>query len=205
MKLHHNSKDITGQRFGRLIALNPLRSLHGKVRWLFRCDCGRHHEAVGTSVTSGDTVSCGCHRRRRGGQSNRKVYHAWYNMHQRCSNPQDKSFEHYGGRGIRVCDRWQSFDAFLEDMGHPAKGESLDRIDVNGDYTPSNCRWATPRVQANNRTNNRVITFQAQSLTLTQWADRLGLTVDCLWRRLHSGKAVERALTCHPLNEPYEH
>lgn len=204
MKLHHNARDITGQRFGKLTALRPVQSHRGKLRWLFLCDCGRHHEAVGTSVTSGDVVSCGCYRSRLGGRPNRKAYHSWYNMHQRCSNPQDKSFQHYGERGIRVCDRWRSFSAFLEDMGRPSKGESLDRIDVDGDYEPSNCRWATPGTQANNKTNNRVIIFRAQSLTLAQWAERLGLTVSCLWRRLHSGMPIERALTCHPLKEPCE-
>lgn len=125
-------------------------------------------------------------------------------MHQRCANPQDHSFKHYGGRGIRVCDRWQSFDAFLEDMGRPAAHESLDRIDVNGDYAPENCRWATPRVQANNKTNNRTITLGDKSLTVSQWADLLGLTYGCLWRRLRSSESIERALTCHPRNEPCE-
>lgn len=205
MKLHRNARNLAGRKFGKLVAIKPLRSQRGKVRWLFLCDCGRQHEAVGTSVTSGDVVSCGCHRSRRGGPSNRKAYHAWYGMQQRCFNPRDKSFLLYGGRGIRVCDRWRDFNAFLEDMGRPAEDESLDRIDVNGDYAPSNCRWATSRVQANNRTNNRIITFGDQSLTLAQWAEQLELTVGCLWRRLHRGKAIERALICHPLNGPCEH
>jgi hypothetical protein len=151
-KLHGLTKDITGQRFGRLVAIG-LHS-HGKNnRWKFRCDCGAETVAIISDVRSGNTQSCGClgiaSRIRHGDarQSRRSPeYSSWYAMIGRCENPKNISFKNYGGRGIKVCAAWRGdFTAFLNDLGRkPSPEMSLDRYpNPDGDYEPGNVRWAT--------------------------------------------------------------
>lgn len=168
---------ISGQRFGRLVAVSDAgRDKHGKRVWKFRCDCGNDHIAVGSSVTRGKTQSCGCAKpevaRANGRAGSAKVaasktrhgrsvgkttyyipeYGIWKSMRQRCLNPRSKDFPAYGGRGIRVCERWSDFANFISDMGErPTVNHSIDRVDPNGNYEPSNCRWADDFQQAANR------------------------------------------------------
>jgi hypothetical protein len=158
--------DITGNRYGRLVAIRRA----GK-KWEFRCDCGHTKEILATNAKRGHTQSCGCFHKENSAKVGRSTvkhgyagsseYDAWSGMHQRCGNPKDKDYGKYGGRGIKVCERWSKFDRFIEDMGDkPTKRHSLDRIDVNGDYAPENCRWATTKVQnGNKRCNIRVSAF----------------------------------------------
>lgn len=144
------------------------------------------------------TRSCGCLLRetitKHGGYKS-PVYSVWHAMVTRCRSPNDPSWPDYGGRGIRVCDRWLDHGAFLADMGQRPPGHTLERIDVNGHYEPGNCRWATPMEQANNRRNNRLITYEGQTHTVAEWARRVGLTKGCLLHRLCVGWPIERALT----------
>lgn len=108
--------------------------------------------------------------------SKHPLYNTWLGIHARCKNPKSQRFSDYGGRGITVCERWESFSAFVDDMGdRPSSGHSVDRIDVNGHYEPSNCRWATQLEQANNRRNTVWLEFQGEKLSLTQWARRFGV------------------------------
>lgn len=125
-------------------------------------------------------------------------YHIWYGIIQRCNNPKNHAYGHYGGRGIKACARWQGedgFEHFMEDMGaRPDKNVSIDRIDNNGDYCPENCRWADKKTQGNNRRDNRPITFNGKTQNLTQWAEELGINRNTLHTRLNRGWSVERAL-----------
>lgn len=115
----------------------------------------------------------------------------------RCTNGKNRRYKDYGGRGIGVCERWYDFANFLADMGEKPKGYSLDRIDVNGDYEPGNCRWATATEQARNKRNNTLLTHNGETHTIAEWGDILGIRHTTISTRLHSGWSVERALTPH--------
>lgn len=123
-------------------------------------------------------------------------YRAWSHMWSRCTNKNVKEYSYYGGRGITICAEWREFDNFLADMGQrPSSRHSIDRIDVNGNYEPANCRWATYTQQARNRRSNRIIEFQGERRTLAEWAEAIGLDVRTLHSRLVGGWSLERALT----------
>lgn len=130
------------------------------------------------------------------GQSYTKTYVSWRQMWMRCSNPNVKQYQWYGARGIKVCDRWKDFKNFYADMGNRPEGLTLDRIDNDGDYEPSNCRWATQQEQQRNRRDNVWLTLNGQTLTLTEWGRQLGISKVTLCARLtRYGWSVERALT----------
>jgi hypothetical protein len=152
--------EMTGKRFGRLVVVEQAGvSTTRKALWLCRCNCGEERIIPGDGLRQGEHVSCGCHRRdltvernTKHGRYHSKIHIAWTNMLQRCLNPNATKFNNYGGRGITVCERWRSFENFLEDIGDPPSSNlSIDRIDVNGNYEPGNCRWATTVQQRHNR------------------------------------------------------
>jgi hypothetical protein len=130
------------------------------------------------------------------GRTNTSAYWRWRAMIQRCTNPKNSQWTSYGGRGIAVCERWRTFENFYADMGDPPPGMSLDRIDVNGNYEPSNCRWATFSRQARNLRKTPMLTFNGETLPLIDWAERLGINFRTLHSRLKKrGWTVERTLT----------
>lgn len=120
---------------------------------------------------------------------------AWISLRDRCGNPNNKEFRNYGGRGIKVCERWlNSFENFLTDMGKRPPGMSIERDDVNGDYEPNNCRWATAGEQARNKRNNRIFCYDGLTMTMTDWAAHLGVSLQTLNSRRRAGWSVERIL-----------
>lgn len=169
--------------------------------WMCRCDCGAEHEVAYGNLRSGHTHSCGCTRHEAAtthGRTGTAEYRAWLSMRARCGNPKNLHFADYGGRGIRVCDRWSaSFEAFLSHVGRrPSPMHTIDRIDVNGNYEPGNVRWATPIEQANNTTRNAHVTYRGRTATIAEWARRFGIKYATLSGRLQRGWSIERALEC---------
>jgi len=164
--------DITGQRFGRLVAIRKALPRRRRTFWRFQCDCGVEKEINCAHVKYGKIRSCGClldevlhsekHRQhcmeaakrpRTHGMSRTPVHAVWKTMHERCRNPNNHDYRWYGALGVRVCERWASFENFYADMGEP-NGLTLDRIDPRGNYEPENCRWATWDVQRVNKRAN---------------------------------------------------
>jgi hypothetical protein len=198
----------TGDRYERLtiVAETDPIILSGKPcrQFLCKCDCGKS-KVIGLAVLRGNRVkSCGClhdtlpikHRQAMGGERG-LTYRTWMTMRARCLNENASDYERYGGRGIRICEQWNEFATFLQDMGErPSSKHSIDRIDPNGDYTPDNCRWATMKQQGRNRRNNRMLTFNGETLCLAEWAERIGTSLPALKSRLDVCKyTVEEALT----------
>lgn len=152
---------------------------------------------------SGDWEPSNCEWKVRFGWHKTRVYSIWDKMKARCYNPKQKGYERYGGRGIRVCDRWHDFQNFLEDMGEPPTDRhSIDRIDNDGNYEPGNCRWATPKEQANNMSTTTFLEFDKERLSLSDWAEKTGINKKILAGRLRDGWSVEKALSTPVAHKP---
>ena len=195
--------------YGRLTAVafagaKPKPGGGASVVWRVICSCGVERNVCANRLRSGETKSCGCLRdeltsarsSKYGGSKRHPLYKTWCDMRARCSVPRHQDYPRYGGRGIRVCERWAEFSAFADDMfASHIPGTTLDRIDNNGPYSPENCRWATRTEQSNNRRSNHQVTYAGRTLTLAQWAREVGVSADLLRYRLSSGWSVERSLT----------
>jgi hypothetical protein len=147
--------ELSGQRFGKLSVLERSVTAKGKKAWRCICDCGNERLLDGHGLLSGHSLSCGC-RKKRGlhrthEHTGTRTYNAWMDLRRRCLNPNRTDFKYYGGRGITVCERWSDFTNFLADMGECPDGLTIDRIDVDGNYEPANCRWASRLQQTQNR------------------------------------------------------
>lgn len=200
-----------GYRYGRLTVVaeaEPIRRPNGAMRRRVacRCDCGGVTTVILESLTSNKTTSCGCFQKEcmanawrknvTHGRSCTKEHKQWDSMKQRCLNPNHEFFYHYGGRGIKVCDSWlESFENFFADMGECPEGLTLDRIENEGNYEPSNCRWATRGEQSRNRRGVVILTLGNDSMCIAEWARRIGMHEDTLRRRIKTGWTVEEALT----------
>lgn len=213
-KRAHNFKDLTGKRFGRYLVIKfhsfyhpPSVPKKRASKWLCRCDCGNRRVVMAANLNKGThSNSCGCISAERivkqstthgfGGRKTRHPLHRiWGAIIQRCTNPNSEAYHCYGGRGIKVCKRWRKFENFFSDMSSGWRsGLSVDRINNNGNYTPSNCRWATPSEQCNNTRRNRFVEFQGRRLTVTQWSKIIGINVSSMLLRLEAWP-LEKALT----------
>ena len=151
--------DMEGKRYGRLVALRPTnKDTHGNVRWWCRCDCGVEKEFNGSNVRRGLTLSCGCFHKEKmtkHGGCGSSTYNSWHSMLQRCTNDNNPRYEIYGGRGIKVCDKWFDFESFLKDMGQRPNDHTLDRIDTNKGYFKENCKWSNLSDQNYNRRKDK--------------------------------------------------
>lgn len=210
--IKHRGKDITGKRFGRLVAIEPVGKTEvGNIIWRCQCDCGNKKD-VSTKDLGRGTFSCGCYRNEqrierstKHGMSRSRLYSVHSTMLGRCNNPNAHQYENYGGRGIKVCDEWHDFESFAKwakENGY-VEGErgkcTLDRIDPNGNYEPNNCRWVTMKTQERNRRNNKLITYNGETHCISEWAEIVGLKGVTLRHRLKAGWSVEKALTAPPM------
>lgn len=202
-----NVKDLTGKRFGRLIAVEEVgRSKEGCALWRCLCDCGKETYLATQTLTAGLTKSCGCYRREKmakratkHGKCGERIYIIWKLMKARCNNKTSKTYVGYGSRGIKVCDEWSGDNGFSNFYNWSTNNGysdnlTIDRIDVNGNYEPSNCRWVTMIEQANNKRNNRIIECNGEKHTLAEWSRITGVNCETISGRIKRGWAIEDAL-----------
>lgn len=197
-------RELTGLKFGHLTAIQmSIVPKYGKnkIFYLCNCDCGNHATVAAGNLITGNSKTCGMcylshlnrgtHRKRQS-----REYAIWCAMKRRCTNSTVKEYSHYGGRGISVCDRWlNSFENFYADMGdRPSEKHSIDRIDTNGNYEPSNCRWASMKEQQRNRRDNVMLIHQGKCMCVSAWAEELSLPIDALYARLKKGWSIPKAL-----------
>ena len=173
--------DIVGRAFGRLtVVANTTDRKNGRRQVICDCECGNSITCDPRSLTTGHTQSCGCFHKER----------AAAGMKGRCSNPKNRKYKDYGGRGIQVCEAWDSsYEAFLADMGRaPSPAHTIERDDVNGDYVPSNCRWATPLEQARNKRHHRRVEYRGRATPLSEACELAGVSYSTALWRLNTGK-----------------
>lgn len=197
--------DLTGQKFGRLTVIEYVgKDRTNNTKWRCACDCGKEKVILGKNIRYGKTKSCGCYNREKNtgikhGQSRTRLYHIWRGMLVRCYNPNDSGYKYYGGRGITMCDEWKNdVNAFSKwAMSNGYRDDlTIDRIDVNGNYEPSNCRWATIKEQENNRRNNHFVTYKGETHTIAEWSEIIGMNHQTLYNRLYYCKGdIEKAFT----------
>lgn len=208
-------KNLIGKKYGQLTVIGLSDKMSGrKSYWYCQCDCGNEVKVRSDRLTTGNTLSCGCLKKaqdrinltkfHRHKESHTKLYGTWLNIKQRCLNPNNKSYVNYGGRGITICKEWsESYENFRDwslNNGY-ADNLSIDRIDVNGNYEPSNCRWANAKQQANNRRSNLEITYNSETKTLMQWAEVFNLPYSAVIQRYKRGVREDELFA--PLNIKY--
>lgn len=202
-------ENLMGQRFGRLtiIAETSKRTASRGMVWLCRCDCGKEKEIAALHLKQGLILSCGClskeinsirntiHGHEKGGKKS-LTYCSWEKMMSRCYREKDAAFHYYGGRGVKVCESWHTFENFLKDMRErPSRYYTIERINNKGNYEPNNCKWATYKEQANNTSRNVFYTYNGERMTIAQMADKIGIKYDTMYCRLkHYGWSVQQAM-----------
>jgi hypothetical protein len=206
-------EDLTGYIFGRLtvVSFSGVRKNPGsgmKSMWRCRCACGVEKDVCAAHLKHGQTVSCGCYYQEikphisttHGGSrhgSCEPLYSIWTSMHTRCYNERSQHYKRYGGRGIKVCERWHDYALFRDDMspGYLPGKVSIDRKDNDGDYCLENCRWATDIQQQRNTSRNRNMEFNGEIMCATAWNEKMGYSRNCILKRLAAGWSEERAIT----------
>lgn len=207
MRHRSSFKDWTGERVGRLLVIKEMPRPKGQCQqlWHVRCDCGNEKFTVhSASLKSGKSTSCGCYRKELAAyvgpskyQKSRDnpLYSTWAGMRQRCLNSSLAAWKDYGGRGIRICQRWlDSFEDFVDDMGERPIGCSIDRIDVNGGYEPGNCRWATRKQQAQNKRNTVNFDWNGEQLCLCEICRRENVCYEIVRASVRKGIPLKEAV-----------
>ena len=200
------SIDLTGKQINRLKVIGKAyKDEYNHWYWECKCDCGNKVIVAGNNLRRGTIKSCGCWRSERMEKLNKthglrgeRIYNIWSRMKQRCENPKAPEFHNYGGRGIELCEQWHHFEPFCEwAMANGYKdGLTIDRINNNGNYEPSNCRWTTPKNQCNNKRNNHTLSYNGETHTISEWAGITGINKDTLRHRVVLyGWSTEMALT----------
>ena len=192
-------KDLTNNRYGNLIVLkmNDERGPHNKVMCTCRCDCGNEIIVMSNSLQQGKVVSCGCKAKNVShNMSSTRLYRIWNSMKSRCANPNRKDYHMYGGRGVTFCDEWNDFIPFYEwatSAGY-ADDLTLERIDVNGNYEPDNCKWITSTEQASNKTTTPYVLYNDNYITLKQLSEEIGINYQTLFGRYKRGERDEKLI-----------
>lgn len=195
-----NIIDLTGNKFGKLTVICRKGSNDkGNAMWKCICDCGNVVVVNSNHLRSGNTCSCGCTRGEKHGLTNTRIYRIWQAMKNRCYNQNVVHFGDYGGRGITVCEEWKnSFSAFYDWAISNGYSDELtiDRIDFNGNYEPSNCRWVNMKMQNNNTRHNRTITKNGETHSVSEWAEIIGIKPATLYARIFTYNwEIEKALS----------
>lgn len=215
--LEQKIKSSTGTKIGKLKILGISRKPNSGASYVkCQCDCGNIIDVLPNKLFRNQIKSCGCTKRNnellsnnkstssgnyRDGRSRHPLYGTWFQMIDRCENPNTNHYDRYGGRGISVCDEWHDFWKFVswsDSVGGRPDGFTIDRIDNDGNYCPKNCRWASRETQASNKSSNRYIKFKGRSQTIHQWAAELGINEQTLANRINRGWEIEKALTLKP-------
>jgi len=190
---------MVGERFNSLTVLKELkdRNKNGHILYSCKCDCGNIKTILGASIRSGSTKSCGCLVTKTNGKhlkEKSKIYKTWIGIKTRCFNKNSNIYKNYGGRGISMCETWKDFNVFYKDMGDVPNGMSIDRIDVNGDYKKSNCKWSNHKEQSRNKRNNNFITYKGTTKCLTEWCEELNMPLNTFSNRLKRGWSIEKTI-----------
>lgn len=191
-----------GQRFGRwtLIRRDGVTAW-GRPQWLVQCECGTSKSIEVSSIARGDSASCGCLQKQVAtarwtthGLMGTRAHACWKSMKARCLNPLETGYKYWGGRGITICEKWLTFEGFFEDMGEAPEGMTIGRRDNDGNYEPGNCRWETQVQQQRNRRSNRRLSWRGETLCVSEWSERLGISRRTIQSRLADGWDTERSL-----------
>ena len=196
--------DLTGRRFGKLVVLEHAGKRVEKRKtpvWRCKCDCGKEIVVAGGNLRTGHTKSCGCLRVSHRG-SKERLYGVWYGMKRRCCDANVDQYENYGGRGIKVCDEWANdyakFREWAYSHGYDDKKQpkdcTIERIDVNGNYEPLNCKWATSLEQQNNRRGSKYVTYNGETKTVAEWSRQIGVGGGAMYQQLDRGWADEKVI-----------
>ena len=190
-------KDLTGKRFGNVVAIKRAENKNNRVAFLCRCDCGTEFVTLSQNLVNGWTKSCGFLNREKASQrvskrntthgcSHTRLHDIWKNMRSRCLRTYSTAYKNYGGRGIKICKEWNDFKTFRDWAYENGYSEELtiDRVDVNGDYTPENCRWVSAEKQANNKRTNHFVEHNGERKTISEWAKELGFPYSKLKYRI---------------------
>ena len=192
--------DMSGEVYGRLTVVKPYdKTKDGKIRWLCQCECGNTALVTRRELKCGKTRSCGCYKREKmtkHGMFNTRLYRIYIGMKARCYNINATGYKNYGGRGIKICSEWNNFENFYKWAMENGYSDNLtiDRLDVNGNYDPSNCRWATVKEQANNTRRNTMITIKGVTKSLSEW---------CEEKRTNYGRAEYRLKAGYPIKKVF--